>query len=553
VIEIPGSEVQTQTKYFIMKTRFYFFVLAAGIMLQVKVSGQPREIKAETKISEVTVYTRGARIFCEKKVELPAGNSVIKFTGIASEIDQQSLQVTAEGSVMILTVNHEIDYMTDADQNAAQRILEKQRELLVKKCDKEKMQIEILDKEMLFLQANMKVTGTNTTTKVAELAPVYDYFVSKTTDITTGKKWRNDSIQAWTEQINRINKQIGDLQTEQKRPAGIIAVSIDAPEKTAVLFKINYVIANAGWFPSYDIRVKNIESPVQLTYKANLFQRSGIDWKEVTLRFSSSNMFQTGILPELNPWWLDIQRPQPIMIRGAVQSQDAMYMKSVKVMDQVREETAAMPLPVIASDQLTTVEFTVGKPLTVLANGKNLLVDIQNVTIPADYTYLSVPKLDLSAHLKAKLTNWEQYNLMAGEATVYYEGTFTGKTYLNTRDFSDTLEISLGIDHNISIQRTLEKEFSSTRFLASKTESAKSWKLTVKNNKSQKINITLLDQVPLSANSDIEVSDMQLSGGKLEAPTGVVTWELVIKPAEKTEKKLSYTVRYPKGKKINLD
>jgi uncharacterized protein (TIGR02231 family) len=173
--------------------------------------------------------------------------------------------------------------------------------------------------------------------------------------------------------------------------------------------------------------------------------------------------------------------------------------------------------------------------------------------VPAVYSYLAVPKMDPSAHLKARLTNWEQLNLMPGEANIYFEGSFTGKTYLNTKDFSDTLDISLGVDRNISVQRTLEKEFSTTRLLASKIEAMKNWKLSVRNNKSQKISITVKDQVPISASSEIEVTDTQISGGKLNAETGEVTWQLDIKPAEKAEKKLGYTIRYPKGKLINQE
>ncbi len=490
-----------------------------------------------------------------KKGGYSAGTSTVKFTGISSDLDTESIQVSAEGAITILSVNHELDYLSEMEQSAAVKSLVKQRDALVKISEKEKMQIEILEKEMQFMQANMKVTGTSATTKVTELAPVYDYFVTKITEITQGKKWRTDSIQSWTEQINKINNQIGDLISQQKTPAGIISVNVEASEKTSVLFKINYVIRNAGWYPTYDIRVKNIESPVQLTYKANVFQNSGNNWKDVTLRFSSANPSQTGILPELTPWWLNIEVPQPI-IRGYGVQQDNMMKKSAEALNEVVVAEAAeapIPLSMTREEAGTTVEFLMDKSFSVPSNGKNFQVDVSTEALPADYSYISIPKIDPVAHLKARLTNWEQLNLMPGEANVYFEGSFTGKTYLNTKDFSDTLEISLGIDRNISIQRTLEKELSSTRFLASKTEASKSWKLTVRNNKSQKINITLTDQLPMSANTDIEVANTQISGGKMDAATGEVTWQMDVKPTEKAEKKISYTVRYPKGKKVNLE
>jgi uncharacterized protein (TIGR02231 family) len=201
----------------------------------------------------------------------------------------------------------------------------------------------------------------------------------------------------------------------------------------------------------------------------------------------------------------------------------------------------------------TVVEFVMEKSYLVPSNGKNLQVDLSTVSLQTEYSYLTIPKADLSAHLKARLAGWEQLNLIPGEANVYFEDSFTGKTYLNTQDFGDTLDISLGVDRNIVVQRTLEKELSTTRFLASKAESMKNWKLSVRNNKLQKISISVKDQIPISASSEIEVTDIKLSGGSLNAETGEVTWKLEVKPSEKAEKNISYTVKYPKGKKVNLE
>ncbi len=527
------------------------FVLAA-VAMQSAAQAQSGEISVEPGIREVTVYTSGARLFCEKTVEIPAGTTQVRFTGIPAELDPGSIQVSASGPVTILTVNHELDYLTDPEKSGVIRELEKKRDALKKKVDKEKMQLQILDKEEQFLTANMKVTGTQATTKVAELTELHNYFSGQVKEIVTGRQWRNDSILSWNLQIERIGKQIGDLQSEQKKPGGVLAVSVEAAAKTVVPFRISFVIPTAGWFPSYDLRVSGIDAPVRLTYKANLFQRSGIDWKEVTLRFSSASAYRTGVLPELTPWWVDFLAEHPVRLRGAKSENDIMYMKVAEARDEAPVQ-ASLPLGMTTREQLTAVEFLMEKPMTVPASGKNLMVDVQTVSLPAEYSYLSVPKLDPSAHLKAKLTGWEQYNLLAGEANIYYEGAFTGKTFLNMADFADTLEISLGIDPNLSVQRTLEKEHSATRFLSSKTEVTRSWKLSVRNNKAQIIRITLLDQVPMPANSDIEVTNLQLSGGKQDGDTGRVTWELEIKPAERVEKVLSYTLRYPKGKKINID
>jgi uncharacterized protein (TIGR02231 family) len=513
------------------------------------VTGQPRDLRSDMKIIEVTVYTTGARIFGEKKVEIPSGTSTLRFTGVSSKLDAGSIQVAAEGNVTILSVNSELDFLSEKEQGMEVRNLVKKRDELVKATEKEKLQVEILDKEMQFMEANMKVTGTSAVTRVTELAPMADYFTSKITAITTGRKWRNDSIRSWTEQINKINSQIGDLISQQKNPGGVIAVNIDAPQKSSVLFKISYLIRDAGWVPAYDIRVANIESPAMITYKASIFQNSGTDWKDVKLRFSSANPSQRGVLPVLSPWWLNIREEPPIRAYGIRGNK---MLKVAEVQDAAAE-MVAMPMSMVREEAGTTVEFVMVKLFSVPSNGKNHLVDLTTESVQATYSYITVPKIDPVAHLTAKLTGWEQLSLLPGDANVFFEGSFTGKTFLNPNDFSDTLELSLGIDRNISVQREMEKELSSTRFLASKTEVTKSWKISVRNNKSEKITILVSDQLPLSANSDIEVTDTRISGGKLNTETGVVKWLVKVKTAEKSERSISWTVRYPKGKKINLD
>lgn len=623
--------------------------LAGSLLMSSGLNAQPREIKSEAKITEVTVYTSGARIFSEKTLEVPAGAGIVKFTGISSEVDPGSIQVSATGQMTILSVNHEQDFLQSAGPDNAIRELENKRKTLEKKITEQQLYIQVLDKEMQFLEANLKISGTANGAKVADLMAANDYFKKKNIEIVTEKSWRNDSVTAWNEQIAKINGQIGEMQTNRNKPSGVIAVSVDAPAKTTVQFKLSYLVKNAGWFPTYDIRVKNIDEPVQLTYKANVQQNSGIDWKEVAIRFSSANPNQAGILPELTPYWLNYQAARPlnrpnlpqvngtvfdasdnqplpgvtVMVDGTTigtvsdvngrysiaipaagqylnfsfigmetqrilissATQNVYLQPSVQNLDEVMVvgygvqsrsaltgaaagvsaspknikirgtavQPNSIPLNVTQTEQQTTVEFALEKPFSVPSNGKNFQVDISTVAIPAEYSYISIPKISPAAHLKARLINWEQLNLFEGEANIYFEGAFTGKTLLDTRNFTDTLELSLGTDRNITVQRTLEKEYSSSRFLGSKSEVTKTWKIAVRNNKQQKISLTLTDQIPMTANAEIEVTDSKTDGGRVNSETGEVNWKLDLNPSERTEKKLSYTVRYPKGKKINIE
>ena len=64
--------------------------------------------------------------------------------------------------------------------------------------------------------------------------------------------------------------------------------------------------------------------------------------------------------------------------------------------------------------------------------------------IPADYQYKCIPKISEAAYLQAHITDFLQYNLLEGEANIFFEDTYIGKSILDVKYLSDTLTISLG-------------------------------------------------------------------------------------------------------------
>jgi hypothetical protein len=87
---------------------------------------------------------------------------------------------------------------------------------------------------------------------------------------------------------------------------GDVIVTIKANEPIAKAdFEINYYVKDAGWFADYDLRVKDVASPINWVFKANIFQQSGEDWKNVKMSISNRNPTENGVLPKLNPWYLN--------------------------------------------------------------------------------------------------------------------------------------------------------------------------------------------------------------------------------------------------------
>lgn len=213
----------------------------------------------------------------------------------------------------------------------------------------------------------------------------------------------------------------------------------------------------------------------------------------------------------------------------------------------------SIPIPFQKTENQTSVEFKIETPYTVKSDNKNYTVDMTIYQVPAFYQYFSIPKIEKDAFLLANITNWETYNLLEGEANVFFEETFIGKTLLDVRFASDTLQLSLGRDKNVSVSREKIKAHSSRQFIGTKKEEIRAWKTSVKNNKSQPINMIVLDQIPVSNLEEIEIELQNLSKGKHNPINGEVKWEFSLDPSKTKEMELKYSVKYPKSKVLTIE
>ncbi|MGI9533002.1 DUF4139 domain-containing protein, partial [Lutimonas sp.] len=171
----------------------------------------------------------------------------------------------------------------------------------------------------------------------------------------------------------------------------------------------------------------------------------------------------------------------------------------------------------------------------------------------ASYQYYCVPKVEKAAYLIASLVDWQKYNMLEGEANIFFEKTYVGKTILDTRYSSDTLEISLGQDKSVRVDRNIISDYSSKKMVGSRKEESKHWNISVRNNKSEQIELLLIDQIPVSRMDDIKVEVEQKSGGKIDSNSGKVSWDLTIDSNDQKEIEIKYSVKYPKNRNLVIE
>jgi uncharacterized protein (TIGR02231 family) len=366
------------------------------------------------------------------------------------------------------------------------------------------------------------------------------------------------------------------LNVEEDKPTGSVIVTISSNKKTQINLDISYLIFEAGWSPLYDIRAKDISSPIQLNYKADVHQKSGEDWKNVHLILSTGNPTISGVMPNLYPWHVNLfalyiqdKKPATKMatagwswdyqkkdqdesaIRGAKsgdKQSDVGNHYNVRTLDAVNATTTAQNISV--SQNQFSVDFDISIPYTVPSDGKIYTVDVRQFDMKSQYSYHAIPKLDHDAFLIAHVTGWDTLNLLSGNANIFFENSFIGNSYLQLQNANDTLEISLGRDKRIVINREKQKDYSSSQLIGSNQFKTLSYDISVRNSKAEAINITIEDQIPVSDNKDFTVKMIENSKADYNEKTGILTWKLNVNPSETQKKKLSFSVKYPKEQEI---
>ncbi|MDT8401772.1 MAG: mucoidy inhibitor MuiA family protein [Bacteroidales bacterium] len=516
-------------------------------------------VNIDSKITDVIVFPDRAQLHREAFFNTGQGKSLLRITGLSPYADPSSMQVRGEGNFTIVSVNTRRNYLEPTEETEEVKKLRTRIEEMKISIEDENTEIGILREKEGFLSANRVVTGKNENISAEEFKNISDLYTSSIESVRKGILTKNRLIKKYEEERQKLESQLNLSLQKSQMPSSevIISVSTLSPARGKII--LNYLVANAGWYPSYDIRVNDIDEDIRLYYKANMHQNTGKEWDNVLLSFSSANPSMSGRLPDLFPWYLNFFAPPTVNFKSAraiarSQTMDIAEDAEIRMYDfEVSEEEEAGAPPVNINRTNTSFSFEVDIPQKIIPDGKINTIELQQLSTKASYKYVAVPKLREEAFLTADIPEWESMNLMNGEANIYFGNTFTGTTILNTGQISDTLNVSLGTDNNITVKRERRKDYTIVRTIGSNRIDSRSFEISIRNNKYSDIHILVYDQLPVSQNKDIEVEATELSGGKLNNITGEVVWDTMVPAGASKAFILTYTVKYPKNQKVILE
>ncbi|MCZ2277285.1 MAG: DUF4139 domain-containing protein [Bacteroidia bacterium] len=513
------------------------------------------KIIRNSKVNQVTIFLNSARVERSSSIQLEGGRQLIVFGGLSPYVDARSLTVTGRGDFSILNSRYELNYLSGIAEIPELKKLEDSLETLQYQLELLLNRKSVANEEQALLLANKTIGGTNTGLNSRELELVADIFRKRLTKLKDDLLDLSQKEKKQREKVQKIQSQINSYRIKRDQPSGSVLIEVLAATSVKAAFEISYQVNNISWSPYYEIRSNNDSEKIAVVFKASVTQTTGEDWKDTKVKLSTYNPIQGNYKPELYPWYLRFAEPVTFYGLRLKKSEAQSGVEELRRPDldssgEKNLEATSLDQQILVNDYNIFNTYDIEIPYDILSDGKEYLLQIRQAMLTSAQKYFSVPKMETDVFVVANITGWQELNMLPGRAAVYYDGAYTGETFINPAVTNDTLQVALGRDKRIAVKREQIRELTSNQFLGSNRLRTLTFDLVIKNNKSRPISLDIEDQLPVSQNKDIEVRIIETSGADLNKESGKLTWKLELQPGEQTKKRISFSVKYPKDKQI---
>lgn len=546
-------------------------------------SQKTNEIPIKSPISQVKLFLTAGEMTHQSEVKLAKGRNKLVYSGISAFADPQSIQFFANQTYRLVSVSTEMDFLAAEQYNPKIAIL---KDSLEKTKDLLQLNSDIFNSyqaELAVLNTNRDLKGENQNLSIAQIKEAGEYYRTRTLEINKQVSKLNKEKQKLNNQIELIRYQLTELNFNENQRSNQIIVLIDSEVATTSSCTIRYLVSDCGWAASYDLAATDLNQKINLKYKARIYNNTGNDWNNVDLILSTADPLLSASQPILEPWYIDFQAlnqaknktPQsPLNYKADYRSNVASELSvanqrvydnymldkdeemltfgdDFKRLDQKKNQKPAVKLKQIEISELSA-EFVITNKFSCPSDSKPYSVDVKEMNLDANFSHVSIPKLDQGAFLIANITGWQELDLVPGPTNVYFGGVYVGVSQIDTRNVGDTLALSFGRDTKVTVLRKLKKEVSSKKVMGSTKKETYLYETSIRNNQNVPIKINVFDQIPLSKNTDITISTDEISNGSKDIITGEVKWEITLQPGETKNIEIGYSVKYPKDAQIKI-
>jgi uncharacterized protein (TIGR02231 family) len=571
-------------------------LLAASLVQSLSAQTQPEKIVKST-VKKATIFQQGVVLTSTESVSINAGTTNIIFENVSPQLQANSLQAAGKNELIIMDVQYRLKYaeVVKADVKPDDpKVVAWQAEVQILQDSLEELAFvrkniqnrnQTLQNERNVVSNNKMMRGDFQKDSLQLFTQSIDYLRKRMMDINAEVLKLEKETQQEVRLRNKLNTRIQHLNTliaglgvpvdnNPTKPVSQVIVTVMSERATVAEVSLTYFVAAAGWTASYDLKASKEAQTIDLKHRATVYQNTGLDWKDVLLTLSTGNPSQENVKPVLSPQFVGFYVPMAagrgydgkIPAYGSVYGNQQVTQNSnsnmggsavedlvtIKMEEKmVRADGAGVTDFTNVNQNMMRIEYEIKLKYTIESDNKPHNVVIQSKTMPAQYSYSVVPKLDLDVFLIARVTDWEDMNLIAGTARVYFDNSYIGESYINPRNTNDTLQLNLGRDKSIVVTRNKVKDKCKDKSFSDNHLWSRVYEINVRNSKQIPIRMVVEDQMPVTKEQDIKIEYTEDSGAKFNPETGKLLWDFNLKPKDNKRLVFSFEVKSPKIKQLS--
>ncbi len=573
-----------------------FFFLTIGILNHATAQTQPEKTVKST-VQKATIFQQGALLTSNESIAVNAGMTNIVFENVSAQLQANSLQAAGKNDLIIMDVQYRLKYAevvkTDvkpddprviAWQGELQNIQDSLEELVFVRKNIQNRNA-TLQNERSIVTNNRMMRGDFQKDSLFLFTQSIDFLRKRLMNLDAENLKLEKETAQEARLRNKFNVRIMNLNTliagigipvntNPTKPVSQVIVTVMAERAMMAEISLSYFVAGAGWTASYDLKASKETQTIDLKHRATVYQNTGLDWKDVLLTLSTGNPSQENVKPALSPQFVGYYVPTPgkdyaernkmSMGYGVYGNQQVVQNSNLGM--NGGEVTISMETPKTGigktndgdgvedftkvSQNMMRIEYEIKLKYTIESDNKPHNVVIQSKTMPAQYSYSVVPKLDLDVFLMARVTDWEDMNLIAGTARVYFDNSYIGESYINPHNTNDTLQLNLGRDKSIVVTRNKVKDKCKDKSFSDNHLLTRVYEINVRNSKSIPIRMVVEDQMPVTKEAEIKIEYLEDSGAKFNPETGKLLWDFNLKAKDNKRLVFSFEVKSPKTKPL---
>lgn len=269
-----------------------------------------------------------------------------------------------------------------------------------------------------------------------KIKAVADFYRTRTLEISKAMSRLNKEKELLNNQISDTRMMLTEYNFVENQRSNQVIVLLDSDKAQTINGTLKYQVSDCGWAPTYDLSVMDINQPINLKYKAQVYNNTGNEWKNVELVLSTSDPTLSAAAPILNPFFITYNEyiadkrqkfVQPAKFQSQTRTEvmneinmanqrayDNYYLDEESGKDaKVSEFNKNLEVKQVATVQMKTLElseltaeFQIPHQFSCPSDARPYIVEIKDLTIPASFAHITVPKLDQGAFLLAKIVGW---------------------------------------------------------------------------------------------------------------------------------------------------